>query len=579
MKLSRVDQYGRIVRLAEARKTFASVADQIKPELHVGEAMGQLMESMAKIAEANGKPVVAEDVQIAMEHLASKGFNVDGSPEYFQANIDAIDEALKTAGILGDAAQWGAKQVGRGANWLQNAPGKAVQTVKDTVKDWAGKAVQAPGQLLQGVQDWSQNVQNNAVQKAQQQAQQSLQQARASFATVKDLLEGKQDNLDAVTLRQFATTMAALAQAAAAYAKSSQTSPNAPAATGKQAPATSTPTTDMQSEIGQAAESKKNMVRTAGFGADIAAPFQRAVDVGKGAWEGMKGGMQSGALEASKKKAVVVLQELYRQLGEQNPDLSDEIQGIIAKLTPKAPLEPSPEARAEGQRAKGDEAFRADTKEWAARQPRAQTSGRKGTITRVAGFTAVAVNQNPNLAKNPNLARLVESLYSIINPTTDEHIVSIKTREVLSNVIQGLLNGDLSVLKTLTRVASDPSVAKNPELQAKYKTATDLANAAVKSAQPGFMQRQQGAPGAPAAASPAAQQPASPAAQQPASPAAQQPAAPAAQQPAAPAAQQPAAPGTPAAAPAPAAQQPAAQQPAAPGTPAQQPKKFPWARK
>jgi hypothetical protein len=268
MKLSRVDQYGRIVRLAEARKTFASVADQIKPELHVGEAMGQLMESMAKIAEANGKPVVAEDVQIAMEHLASKGFNVDGSPAYFQANIDAIDEALKTAGILGDVGQWGAKQLGRGANWLQNAPGKAVQTVKDL----AGKAVGLPGQALQGVQNWSEGVQNKAVQQTQQQAQQSLQQARTSFEAVRDLLEGKHQNLDAVTLRQFAQAMGALANAATAWAKSSKTSPQAPAATKApapvakpEAPAAPAPAVNMQSEMGQAAESKKNMVRTAGF--------------------------------------------------------------------------------------------------------------------------------------------------------------------------------------------------------------------------------------------------------------------------------------------------------------------------
>jgi len=279
MKLSRVDNYGRIVRLAEARKAYASVADQIKPEAHVGEAMGQLMESMAKIAEANGRAVVAEDVQVAMEHLASKGFKVDGTPEYFQANIDAIDDALRTAGWLGDTVrnvgQWGAKQIGTGAEWMRNAPGKAMQTVKD----WAGKAIQAPGQMLQGVQNWSEGYQNKAVEQTKQQAAQSLQQARASFAAVKDLLEGKDENMDAVTLRQFAQAMAALATAATAWARSSKMSPNAPAATKTPAAApaaTKTPAAapaapaggvqpDMSSEMGQAAGRKGTVVKLAGF--------------------------------------------------------------------------------------------------------------------------------------------------------------------------------------------------------------------------------------------------------------------------------------------------------------------------
>lgn len=225
MKISRVDQYGSIIRLAEARKTYASVADEIKPDLDVVEAMGQLMDSMVKIAESRGEDTVgSEEIIVAMERLAEKGYRVDGSPLYFAANAEAMDDILKTAGIgdwAGNVASWMAGKAGQGAQALQQAPGAAQQALQkgwQTAKDVAGKAVALPGQAVQqgleSVKQKAQDVQVGLFEKAKQQMAQSLQSARSSFNAIKDVLEGRNNRINLPALRQFSTAMAALMNAA-----------------------------------------------------------------------------------------------------------------------------------------------------------------------------------------------------------------------------------------------------------------------------------------------------------------------------------------------------------------------------
>jgi len=221
MKLTRVSQYGKIICLAEARKAYASVADQIKPDSDVVEAMGQLMESMAKIAESRGEDSVgAEEIEVAMELLASRGYRVEGTPEYFAANAEAMDDLLKTAGLgdwAGNAASWMAGKTQQGAEALQQAPGAAANALQkgwQTAKDIAGKAVALPGQALQKVKETAQDVQVGFFEKAKQQMAQSLQAARSSFRAVQDVLLGKNNRINLPALRQFSTAMAALMNAA-----------------------------------------------------------------------------------------------------------------------------------------------------------------------------------------------------------------------------------------------------------------------------------------------------------------------------------------------------------------------------
>jgi len=282
MKLSRVDQYGRTVRLASARKAYASVAEDIKSDADVVSALGSLMESMAKIAEKNGSESVGpEEIQAAMERLADKGFNVEGSPEYFAANVEAIDQAMKTAGIwdsLGTGAQWMARQVGRGAEGLQQAPQalqrgwqagqEALQKGWQTAKDVAGQVGQAPGQALEYVKQKAQDVDVKMFEDAKNQAIQSLQQARASFAAIRDVLDGRSNQINLPALRNFSTAMGALTNAATLLKSRmrpsvrpeqagvpagarSVSAPVAPAAT-PAAPAV-------------AAETKKNVVKVSGW--------------------------------------------------------------------------------------------------------------------------------------------------------------------------------------------------------------------------------------------------------------------------------------------------------------------------
>jgi hypothetical protein len=326
MKLTRVDQFGKVVRLAEARKTYASVADQIKPDSEVVEALGQLMESMAKIAESRGEDSVgAEEITVAMERLASKGYRVEGSPEYFEANAKAIEEVLKTAGIgdwAGNAASWLAGKTQQGAEALQQAPGAAQQALQkgwQTAKDLAGKAVALPGQGLQKVKEKAQDVQVRQFEKAKQQMIQSLQAARSSFAAVQDVLAGKSNKINLPALRKFSTAMAALLNAANTLNARTQASKrpeavgtvpggksvSAPAATPAAAPAAGS----------AVASSKKTNVRVAGF--DISQPVPEG----------------AGTL---KDRVIALLNEAEEMGGPEGKEYIEEMKAIAAEATRRA---------------------------------------------------------------------------------------------------------------------------------------------------------------------------------------------------------------------------------------------------